>query len=115
MPGGGIGGLDCAAGAGRSRDQTMPYQCFYTGKRTRFGKSRRYKGQRIQKGGFGLKPTGISRRTFRPNLQKVRAVVEGSPQRIRVSTAAIRSGLVVKPLRRKFGYTRQQKAAGSGQ
>ena len=86
----------------------MPYECHYTGKKTTFGKKRTYRGQKISKGGFGLKPTGISRRTFRPNLQSVVAVVDGKPTRIKASTRAIRSGLVVKPLKRKYAYTRQQ-------
>jgi len=90
----------------------MPRECFFTGKRTSFGKQRTYRGQKIVKGGFGLKPTGITRRTFKPNLQSVNAVVDGQPRRIRVSTKAIRSGLVVKPLKRKYGYTRQQNEQG---
>ncbi|MEO0513288.1 MAG: 50S ribosomal protein L28 [Planctomycetota bacterium] len=89
----------------------MPYECHFTGKKTRFGKKRAYGGAKISKGGFGLKTTGISRRKFRPNLQKVNAVIDGVPQRVRASTKAIRSGLVVKPLKRKFGYTRQQNAS----
>jgi large subunit ribosomal protein L28 len=89
----------------------MPRECYFTGKRTTFGKSRTYRGQKIKKGGFGLKPTGITRRTFKPNLQKVTALVDGTPKRIRVSTKAIRGGLVIKPLKRKYGYTRQMKQA----
>ena len=89
----------------------MGAQCFYTGKKTSFGKKRTWRGQAVKKGGFGLKPTGITRRTFKPNLQTVAAVVEGKPERIRVSTKAIRTGLVTKQLKRKYGYTRQQKAA----
>ena len=87
----------------------MPRECHFTGKRTSFGKSRTYRGQKICKGGFGLKPTGITRRTFKPNLQKVTAVIDGRAQRVLVSTNAIRSGLVVKPLKRKYGYTREQR------
>ena len=92
----------------------MPNVCYFTGKKTRFGKRRAWRGQKISKGGFGLKPTGITRRTFKPNLQKVNAVIEKSDgtkiaKRVKVSTSAIRSGLVVKPLKRKYGYTRQQK------
>jgi len=89
----------------------MPYECRFSGKKTTFGKKRTYRGQKISKGGFGLKPTGINRRTFKPNLQKVNAVVDGRAQRILVCTRAIRSGLVVKPLKRKYGYTAQQKRA----
>ena len=88
----------------------MPYECAFTGKKTKFGKKRAWRGQAITKGGFGLKPTGISRRTFRPNLQDVTAVVDGAATRVKASTRAIRSGLVIKPLKRKYGYTRQQKA-----
>lgn len=92
----------------------MPRVCFFTGKKTSFGNTRTYRGQKISKGGFGLKPTGITRRMFRPNLQLVTAVVEGRPTRVRASARAIKSGLVVKPLKRKYGYTREQKAkAGS--
>ena len=91
----------------------MPYECHFTGKKTSYGKQRTYRGQKVSKGGFGLKPTGITRRAFRPNLQDVTAVVDGRPQRIKVSANAIRSGLVIKPLKRKYGYTRQQNAAGS--
>jgi len=93
----------------------MPNVCYFTGKRTRFGKKRAWSGAKITKGGFGLKATGISRRSFKPNLQKVNAVIE-TPQgtkvakRVKVSTSAIRSGLVVKPLKRKYGYTREQNA-----
>ena len=95
----------------------MPYECFYTGKKTTFGKQRTYRGQRISKGGFGLKTTGITRRTFKPNIQNVNAVVEnpaGTTQvkRLKASAKAIRMGLVVKPLKRKYGYTREQNQKG---
>jgi len=94
----------------------MPNVCHFTGKKTTFGKKRTYRGQKISKGGFGLKPTGITRRTFKPNLQTVNAEVVGEDgvkraKRVKVSAKAIRAGLVVKPLKRKYGYTRQQKAA----
>ncbi len=88
----------------------MPFECHYTGKKTKFGKKRAWRGQAITKGGFGLKPTGISPRTFKPNLQDVVAIVDGAQTRIKVSTRAIRSGMVTKALKRKYGYTRQQKA-----
>lgn len=87
----------------------MPRVCAFTGKKTSTGKRRVYRGQKIVKGGFGLKPTGITKRTFKPNLQKVTAVVEGRAVRVLASAKAIKNGLVVKPLKRKYGYTSQQK------
>jgi large subunit ribosomal protein L28 len=89
----------------------MPYVCAFTGKKSSFGKQRTYRGQKIAKGGFGLKPTGITRRKFRPNLQKVLALVDGRPTRVLASTKAIKTGLVIKPLPRKIAYTRAQKMA----
>ncbi len=91
----------------------MPATCHFTGKTVSRGMKRAWRGQAIKKGGFGLKPTGITRRTFKPNLQEVTALVDGRPQRVLASAKAIKQGLVVKPLKRKFGYTRQQKAANA--
>lgn len=91
----------------------MPAKCHFTGKQVSFGMKRAWRGQAIKKGGFGLKPTGITRRKFRPNLQTVDAIVDGRRQRVTASAKAIRTGLVVKALKRKYGYTRQQKAAAS--
>ena len=41
----------------------------------------------------------ITKRRFNPNLQKVRAIVEGSPKRITVCTSCIKAGKVVKNVR----------------
>ncbi len=40
-----------------------------------------------------------SRRRWEPNLQRVRAIVDGSPKKIRVCTRCLRSGKVVKNVR----------------
>ena len=37
-----------------------------------------------------------SKRRFKPNLQRVRAMIQGSVRRIRVCTRCIRSGKVLK-------------------
>jgi large subunit ribosomal protein L28 len=89
----------------------MPYVCEFTGRKSCFGKQRTWRGQAVKKGGFGLKPTGITRRRFRPNLKDVNALIDGVPTRVKASTRAIKQGLVIKPLKRKYGYTRQQKLA----
>jgi large subunit ribosomal protein L28 len=46
--------------------------------------------------------TGVTRRKFKPNIQKVRAVVNGRICRIKVSAKAIRNGYIVKPVRRQY-------------
>ena len=86
----------------------MPRKCFFTGRRTHTGNYRRYRGKAKYLGGIGRNVTSIAPRKFKPNLQNVRAVVDGKPVRVKASTRAIKQGLVVKPLRRKYGYTRQQ-------
>jgi large subunit ribosomal protein L28 len=48
-------------------------------------------------GGVGRKITGRSKRSFNPNLQRVRAIVEGKTVRIRVCTSCLRLGRVQKP------------------
>jgi large subunit ribosomal protein L28 len=87
----------------------MPRVCHFTGARTQVGNKVRYRGRPKYLGGIGLKVTSCTKRTFKPNLQNVTALIEGKSKRIKVSTRAIKQGLVVKPLKRKYGYTRQQK------
>ena len=80
----------------------MSRTCFFTGKRTTSGRSYARRGKAKYLGGVGRKITGKSKRKFKPNIQKVRAVVDGKPVRIQVSTKAIRDGMVVKPLKRDW-------------
>ncbi len=88
----------------------MARVCYFTGARTSTGRKIHYRGRPKYQGGIGLNISGIAKRKFKPNIQTVRAIVDGKPMRIKVSTRAIRNGLVVKPLKRKYGWTRQQKA-----
>lgn len=82
----------------------MPRVCAFTGRRTTTGHTYTYRGKAKYLGGVGIKVTGKTKRKFRPNIQTVNAVVDGVPQRIKVSTKAIRQGLVVKPLKRRYAY-----------
>jgi len=50
----------------------------------------------------GRKTTGITKRKFKPNIQRVRAIIDGKVCRIKASAKAIRMGLVVKPPRRNW-------------
>jgi large subunit ribosomal protein L28 len=80
----------------------MPRVCFFTGKRTISGRSIARRGKAKYLGGVGRKITGVTNRKFRPNLQKVHAVVDGRACRIRVSAKAIRTGLVQKRPKRNY-------------
>jgi large subunit ribosomal protein L28 len=76
----------------------MGRQCFFTGKKTQFGIKKTTRGKAKYLGGVGTKITGLTRRKVKPNLQKVRALVDGKIVRVLASTSAIRSGLVEKPI-----------------
>jgi large subunit ribosomal protein L28 len=80
----------------------MPRVCYFTGKKTSFGNQVTHRGKAKYLGGVGTKVTGVTARKFRPNIQKVRAVIDGQVVRIKVSTKAIRSGMITKPVRRKY-------------
>jgi large subunit ribosomal protein L28 len=80
----------------------MSRECHYTGKRVSFGNKISRRGKAKYLGGVGRKVTGITRRKFKPNIQKVHAVVDGKLVRIRVSTKAIKMGLVKKRLKRNY-------------
>jgi large subunit ribosomal protein L28 len=80
----------------------MPRVCHFTGKRTRAGRSYSHRGKAKYLGGVGTKVTGITKRKFKPNIQRVRAVINGKVCRIKVSAKAIRMGLVVKPMKRTW-------------
>lgn len=85
----------------------MPRVCAFTGKKTTAGRAYRHRGKAKYLGGVGTKITSKKNRTFRPNLQTVTAVIEGSPKRVKVSAKALRMGLVVKPVKRKYVYKAQ--------
>ena len=80
----------------------MSRVCYFTGKRTTAGRTYAKRGKAKYLGGVGTKITGKTKRKFKPNIQKVRALIDGKPVRIRVSAKAIRNGLVVKPPKRTW-------------
>ena len=82
----------------------MPRVCRFTGRKTSAGNTYTHRGKAKYLGGVGIKITGKTKRKFRPNIQTVSALVDGSVQRIKVSVKAIRMGLVIKPLKRKYAY-----------
>ncbi|TWT44117.1 50S ribosomal protein L28 [Phycisphaerae bacterium RAS1] len=78
----------------------MGRYCPFTGKTVIFGRSISRRGKAKYLGGVGRKVTGISKRKFKPNIQKVRALINGKVRRVRVSAKAIRLGFITKPQRR---------------
>ena len=80
----------------------MARECYFLGKKTRSGRSIAHRGKAKHLGGVGIKTTGVTKRKFKANIQRVRALVDGKVCRIRVSAKAIRMGLVVKPPKRDW-------------
>jgi large subunit ribosomal protein L28 len=80
----------------------MPRKCALTGRKTHAGRKYSRRGKAKYLGGVGRKVTSKTKRTFKANIQRVRAVVDGKVTRINVSAKAIRNGLVVKPPKRNW-------------
>ena len=71
--------------------------CAITGRRPVKGSIINRKGQSKKSGGIGTHVTSITRRKFRPNLQRVRVkLANGSVKRLWVSVKALKAGLVQK-------------------
>jgi len=76
--------------------------CELTGVGPRKGSHIWRSGKAKKKGGIGTHITAITKRRFMPNLQKVKAVINGEVRFIRVTAKAIKKGLVVKPPKRTW-------------
>jgi large subunit ribosomal protein L28 len=71
--------------------------CQITGKRPTRGSIIHRKGQSKKSGGIGTHVTKVTKRTFRPNLQRVRVVLpSGQVKRMLVSVKAIKAGKIQK-------------------
>jgi large subunit ribosomal protein L28 len=77
----------------------MARVCSFCGRRTETGGQIARRGLAKKDGGVGLKTTGHSLRKFKPNIQKVRAVVDGVATRVRLCTRCLKSGRIVKKVR----------------
>ena len=79
----------------------MARECEFCGKKTRFGRSFARRGLAKKDGGVGRRVTGHDRRTFKPNIQRVRAVIGNAVRRVKVCAQCLRSGKVQKPAPRR--------------
>jgi large subunit ribosomal protein L28 len=79
----------------------MGMHCHICKKTPQLGNQKTYRGKAKYLGGVGKKITGTTRRTYRPNLQKIRIATEkGKAVRATVCVACIRSGKIAKPVKR---------------
>ena len=80
----------------------MARVCEVCGKRSQMGNAVETRGKAKYLGGVGTKITGITRRKFKPNLQRVRiTTANGTTKSARVCAQCIRSGAVQKAIRRR--------------
>ena len=78
----------------------MARRCEMCGKSAQMGNQVTTRGKKKYLGGVGTKITGITRRQFKPNLQKVRVTTaNGTHKAIQVCTQCLRSGAVTKVVR----------------
>ncbi|MBI3723023.1 hypothetical protein HY251_03570 [bacterium] len=78
----------------------MSKTCEICGKLTAFGNTRARRGMAKYLGGVGVKKTGVSRRRFEVNVQKVRVEFDGHVRRAKIaegSSAAGQEALVGEP------------------
>ena len=66
----------------------MARVCQVTGKRTRVGNSIARRGKAKREGGVGIKTTGVTKRKFKPNIQKKRVFVPELGRWITVKVSA---------------------------
>lgn len=70
--------------------------CAICGKKPVAGRKITRRGLAKKKGGVGRRVTGVAKRRFLPNLQTVRALIDGKPKRIRVCVSCLKAGKVTK-------------------
>jgi large subunit ribosomal protein L28 len=65
-------------------------------------------GKAKKAGGIGTHVTAITKRRFLPNLQRVKALVNGEVRYVRVAASAIKKGLIVKAPKRTWNKDKAQ-------
>ena len=76
--------------------------CELTGKAPIKGSHIWRSGKAKKKGGIGTHVTAITKRKFMPNLQRVKAIIDGEVRYVRVSTRALKKGLITKAPKRNW-------------
>ncbi len=80
----------------------MARVCEICGKGTQVGNRVETRGKAKYLGGVGTKITGITRRQFKPNLQRVKiTTANGTNKTARVCTQCLRSGAIQRVVRQR--------------
>ena len=80
----------------------MARVCEVCGKKSEVGNAIETRGKAKYLGGVGTKITGITRRKFKPNLQRIRvSTAKGGVKTVRVCTLCMRSGAVTRAVRQR--------------
>jgi large subunit ribosomal protein L28 len=79
----------------------MGMQCSVCGKKPVLGNAFTRRGKAKYLGGVGRKITGTTRRTFKPNLQRIQIVENGTVSTKRVCVKCIRAGRIQRPIKKK--------------
>ena len=90
----------------------MARVCEYSGKRPTVGHKIVRRGKAKREGGIGQNVTGITRRRWKPNLQKIRVIDEnGTVRRVKVCARFIKAGKFTKAPRRTWKKDQEQAKA----
>src|SRR6266571_8985617 len=76
--------------------------CELTGKRPMKGSIIWRSGKSKKSGGIGTHITAITKRRFMPNLQRVKALINGEVRYVRVAASALKKGLITKAPKRTW-------------
>ncbi len=76
----------------------MARVCEICGKGTNTANTIIRRGKAKRLGGVGKKTTGITKRSQKPNLQRIKIFHKGAPKRVYVCTTCIKSGKIERAL-----------------
>jgi large subunit ribosomal protein L28 len=74
----------------------MARSCDICGKHTQVGNQLCRRGIAKKKGGIGIRITSREKRKFKPNIQRVKALVGKTPVRMKICTRCLKAGKIVK-------------------
>ncbi len=74
----------------------MARACEVCGKHTQVGSQICRRGIAKKKGGIGIRITSREKRTFKPNVQRVKVLVGKTAKRMRVCTRCLKAGKITK-------------------